>query len=97
MILLVAKYVYLGLNMHGLAPKYMFDLQLCAFMLESPCQRLIIHVWVPLGMLGSHSCSIVPEDACWDPNIDDIASIFSFEPDSADLSTKMRVLVPVCA
>ena len=37
---------------------------------------------------------IVPEDACWDPNIDDIASIFSFEPDYAGLSTKMRVLVP---
>ena len=53
-----------------------------------------MHVWTPLGMLGSHSCLIVPEDACWDPNIDDIASIFSFEPDCADLSTKLHVSVP---
>ena len=82
--------------MHVLAPKYMFDLQLCVFMLESPCRRLIMHVWVPLGMLGSHTCLIVPEDACWDPNIDDTALIFSFEPDYDGLSTKMRALVPVC-
>ena len=51
-----------------------------------------MHVLAPLGMLGSHSCLIVPEDAFWDPNIDGIGSIFSFEPDYADLSTKMRFL-----
>ena len=50
-----------------------------------------MHVWTPLGMFGSHSRLIAPKDACWDPNIDDIVSIFSFEPDYAGLSTKMRV------
>ena len=79
--------------MHVQAPKYMFDPQICVFVLDYPRRRLIVHVWTPLGMLGSHSCLIVHEDACWDPNIDDIASIFSFEPDYAGLSTKMRVLV----
>ena len=53
-----------------------------------------MHVWTPLGMIGSHSCLIVPGDASWDPNIDDIASIFSSEHNYARLSTKMRVLVP---
>ena len=53
-----------------------------------------MHVWTTLGTIGSHSCLFVPEDACWDPNIDDIASIFSFEHDYAGLSTKMHVLVP---
>ena len=72
----------------------MCDPKSCVIMLEYPYQMLIMHVWTPLGMLGSHSCLIVPEDACWGPNIDDIASIFSFEPDYAGLSTKMRVLVP---
>ena len=72
----------------------MFDPQLCVFMLEYPWQRLIMHVWVPLGMLGSHLCLIVPADACWDPNIDDIASIFRYEPGCAGLSTNMHVLVP---
>ena len=72
----------------------MFDPQLGVFMLEYPCWRLIMHVWTPLGMLESHSCLIVPEDACWDPNIDDIGTIFSFGPDYAGLGTKMRVLVP---
>ena len=56
-----------------------------------------MHAWTQLGMIGSHSCLIVPEDAYRDPNIDDTASIFSFEPDYAGLSTKMRVLVPECA
>jgi len=55
--------------MHVQAPKYMFDPQICVFVLDYPCRRLIVHVWTPLGMLGSHSCLIVPEDACWDPNI----------------------------
>ena len=80
--------------MHVTAPEYMFDPQLCVFMPEYPCWRLIMHVCTPQEMIGSHSCLIVPEDACWDPNIDNIASIFSFEPDYAGLSTKMCVLVP---
>ena len=77
--------------MHVQAPKYMFDPQLCVFMLEYPCRRLIMHVWAPLSTSGSHSCLIVPEDACWDPNIDDIASIFSFEPGYAGSGTKVFV------
>ena len=55
-----------------------------------------MHMWNSLGILGSHShlCLIVPGDACWDPNIGDIAPKFGLEPDYVGLSTKMRVLVP---